>query len=121
MATLLAITLCQHISDFHIFGEKLHACHHPLPAKPPSCHHFFQLLAPACVLEKNVMASNTSAGTLPKVSIPNASSESITHETNVPSNFGPYVKFWTSFIRRTLFHKNTTYRKRKKVKALEKW
>jgi hypothetical protein len=60
MKSSTAITPCQHVSDFHILGEKLYACHHPLPAKPPSRHHFFQLLAPACVLEKNVMARNTS-------------------------------------------------------------
>jgi hypothetical protein len=52
MATLLAITLCQHISDFHILVEKLTPCYHLLPAKPPSRHHFFQLLALARVFEK---------------------------------------------------------------------
>ncbi len=59
MGTLLAITPCQDISDFHTLGEKRYACHHPLPAKPPSRHHFFSCWRQHAFW-KNVMASNTS-------------------------------------------------------------
>jgi hypothetical protein len=52
MATLLAITLCQQIRDFHSLGEKLSTCHHLLPAKPLSCHHFFSVAGASTRFEK---------------------------------------------------------------------